>query len=142
MGGYLTERMIEKFETGEQVPQPQDIITMAEAYKKPELCNFYCSQVCAIGQKYTPSIEIGDLSSIVIETIASLYDIKDDINDLVSIARDGKISDDEISKFAKIYKGLSKVSLASDSLNLWVEKTISNGDINSELFNAELEKLN
>ena len=31
-----------KYET--QEPTPYDIIQMADAYKRPDLCNYYCSQ--------------------------------------------------------------------------------------------------
>lgn len=38
-------------------------------------------------------------------------------------------------------KKLDEVSLAIDSLNLWVDKTASENNINIELLNAEKEKL-
>lgn len=57
------------------------------------------------------------------------------------IARDGKISDDEIKDFAVISKKLDEISLAIDSLNLWVDKTASEQGLNIELLNAEKEKL-
>lgn len=43
--------------------------------------------------------------------------------------------------FAFISKKLDEVSLAIDSLNLWVDKTASENNINIELLNAEKEKL-
>ena len=52
-----------------------------------------------------------------------------------------KITDDEIRDFAFISKKLDEVSLSIDSLNLWVEKTASEKNINIELLNAEKEKL-
>ena len=60
---------------------------------------------------------------------------------LIQIARDGKISDDEMRDFAFISKKLDEISLAIDSLNLWVNKTASEQDLNLELLNAEKEKL-
>ena len=38
-------------------------------------------------------------------------------------------------------KKLDEISLAVDSLNLWVDKTASENNINIELFNKEKEKL-
>lgn len=46
---------------------------MAEKYKRPSLCNYYCSRQCPIGQQYVPEIEIKELSSIVLEMLASKY---------------------------------------------------------------------
>ena len=60
---------------------------------------------------------------------------------LIQIARDGKISDDEIKDFAYISKKLDEISLAIDSLNLWVDKTAGEQGLNLKLLNVEKEKL-
>ena len=60
---------------------------------------------------------------------------------LIQIARDGKISDDEIKDFAYISKKLDEISLAIDSLNLWVDKTAEEQGLNLKLLNVEKEKL-
>ena len=52
-----------------------------------------------------------------------------------------KISDDEMKDFAYISKKLDEISLAIDSLNLWVDKTAGEQGLNLELLNAEKEKL-
>ena len=89
MTGVSASR-IEKIEYELQNPTPYDIIQMADCYKHPDLCNYYCSHKCMIGDRYVPEIE---------------------------------------------------VSLAIDSLNLWVDKTASEKNINIELLNAEKAKL-
>ena len=43
--------------------------------------------------------------------------------------------------FAYISKKLNEISLAIDSLNLWVDKTAGEQGLNLELLNAEREKL-
>ena len=60
---------------------------------------------------------------------------------MIQIARDGKITDDEIKDFAFISKRLDEVSLDIDALNLWVEKTASEHNLNMDLLNEEKEKL-
>ena len=82
-----------------------------------------------------------DLSNIILETIASLNEINPLTTRLIQIARDGKISDDEMKDFAYISKKLDEISLAIDSLNLWVDKTAGEQGLNLELLNAEKEKL-
>ena len=52
-----------------------------------------------------------------------------------------KIENDEIKDFAYISKKLDEISLAIDSLNLWVDKTAGEQRLNLELLNAEKEKL-
>ena len=51
---------IEKFEYETQEPTPYDILQMADAYKRPELCNYYCSHKCEIGHRYVPEVEVTD----------------------------------------------------------------------------------
>ena len=132
---------IEKIEYGLQEPTPYDIIQMADCYKRPERCNYYCSHKCMIGDRYVPEVEISELPNIILETIASLNEINPLTSRLIQIARDGKISDDEIKDFAFISKRLDEVSLAIDALNLWVEKTASEHSLNIDLLNEEKEKL-
>lgn len=132
---------IEKIEYELQEPTPYDVIQMADCYKRPELCNYYCSHKCAIGARYVPEVEISELSSIILETVASLNEINPLTNRLIQITRDGEITDDEMKDFAFISKKLDEVSLAVDALNLWVDKTASENNLNIALFNKEKEKL-
>ena len=140
MEGISASR-IEKIEYELQEPTPYDIVQMADCYKRPDLCNYFCSHRCEIGDRYVPEIEISELSNIILETIASLNEINPLTGRLIQIARDGKISDDEIKDFAFISKKLDEVSLAIDALNLWVDKTASENNLNINLLNDEKEKL-
>ena len=121
--------------------QVSDVVQMADCYKRPDLCNYYCSHKCAIGQRYVPEVEIGELSNIILETIACLNEINPVTGRLIQIARDGKISDDEIKDFAFLSQKLVEISLAVDSLNLWVDKTASENDLNVTLLREEKERL-
>ena len=132
---------IEKIEYDLQEPTPYDIIQMADCYKRQDLCNYYCSHKCMIGDRYVPEVEISELPNIILETIASLNEINPLTSRLIQIARDGKITDDEIKDFVFISKRLDEVSLAIDALNLWVEKTASEHNLNIDLLNEEKEKL-
>lgn len=140
MDGVSTSR-IEKIEYEAQRPTPYDIVQMADCYKRPDLCNYYCSHRCEIGDRYVPEVEVSELSNIILETIASLNDISPLTNRLIQIARDGRITDDEIPDFAYISSKLDEVSLAVNALNLWVEKTAGQNQLNFSLFNSEKEKL-
>lgn len=137
----VSESRIEKIEYELQEPTPYDVVQMADCYKRPDLCNYYCSHKCAIGDRYVPHVEVAELSNIILETIASLNEINPLTGRLIQIARDGKISDDEIKDFAFISKKLDEVSLAIDALNLWVDKTASENNLNVELLKKEREML-
>lgn len=139
MAGISPSR-IEKIENGQE-PTPYDVIQMADCYKKPDLCNYYCSNRCEIGARYVPHVEVSELPTIILETIASLNEINPLTSRLIQIARDGKITDDEIPDFAFISSKLDEISLAIDALNLWVDKTISENNMNASLLSTEKEKL-
>lgn len=140
MEGISASR-IEKIEYETQQPTPYDIVQMADCYKKPELCNYYCSHRCEIGDRYVPEVAVSELSSIILNTIASLNDIQPLTSRLIQIARDGRVADDELPDFAYISAKLDEISLAVNALHLWVEKTAGENHLNLELLNKEKEKL-
>ena len=138
----ISPSMIEKIEYEQKIPTPFDVVQMALCYKRPELCNYYCNRECEIGKKYLPSVEeVNELPAIVLETVASLNEIYPLISRLIEISRDGVISNREIPDFAKIKNNLDQISIASDALNMWVEKTITKNDLDGDLLELELEKL-
>ena len=53
--GIVSETRIEKIESDKTLPYPDEIMAMAECYKTPDLCNYYCSNECPIGKKYVES---------------------------------------------------------------------------------------
>ncbi len=125
----ITPERIEKIENEKTVPYPDEILVMADKYKKPELCNYYCSNVCEIGQKYVPEVKMKDLSRIVLEMIASMNRMGSKKDRLIEIAADGEITSSEIDDFEEIHKELGNISMAIDALRLWAEKMKSSGSI-------------
>ena len=102
---------------------------MADCYKNPSLCNYYCSHECPIGQEYVPEVKSKELSQITLEMLASLNSLEKEKNRLIEITVDGVISDDEMNDFKRIQEQLSQISMAIDSLQLWVQKAILDGKI-------------
>lgn len=137
----LSAERIERIENEKLIPTPDDVIRMSKCYKAPELCNYYCSHECPIGEKYVPAIEITELPNIILETVASLNTINPLTTRLIEISRDGIISDDEIPDFAVIQNNLEQVSLAVNALHFWVERTISENNINIELLQEWRKKI-
>lgn len=129
---YITADRIEKIESGRSLPHPDEVLTMAKCYKTPSLCNYYCSQECPIGKEYVPRVESKVLSQIVLEMLASLNSIDKRKNRLIEITADGEVSDDELKDFLVIQDELEQISMTVESLQLWVETMIMQGDINSE----------
>ena len=127
--GCISADRIEKIESEKSLAHPDEVMVMADAYKKPNLCNYFCSHECPIGREYVPEIQPKDLSQIVLEMLASLNTIDKHRDRLIEITADGKIGTDEMTDFQTIQEQLSKISLSVESLKLWVEDTIANGKI-------------
>ena len=128
---------IERIENEKVSPYPEEILVMAEKYKRPSLCNYYCSQHCPIGQQYVPEVEVKELSSIVLEMLAALNAINKEKDRLVEIAADGKIDNDEIDDFIFIQEELERISITVETLQLWSEKMLANGVIDAEAYQAK-----
>ena len=127
---------IEKIENERSFPHPDEVLTMAEKYKKPDLCNYYCANQCPIGQEYVPEVKIKDLSQIVLEMLASLNSMNRRKDRLIEITADGVISDDELEDFIRIREELERISIAVETLQLWSERMLATGAINAEQYEA------
>ena len=86
----LTPERIEKIENERTLPHPDEVLLMAEKYKQPGLCNYYCANQCPIGQQYVPEVKIKDLSQIVLEMLASLNSMQKKKERLIEITVDGR----------------------------------------------------
>ena len=127
---------IEKIENERSLPHPDEVLTMADKYKQPGLCNYYCANQCPIGQEYVPEVKIKDLSQIILEMLASLNSMNRRKERLIEIAADGVISDDELEDFIYIREELERISIAVETLQLWSERMLATGAINAEQYEA------
>ena len=62
----ITPERIEKIENERSFPHADEVLLMSQKYRKPSLCNFYCSNQCPIGKEYVPEVQVKELSSIVL----------------------------------------------------------------------------
>ena len=130
--GFISESRLEKMETGKTAIYPEDVVDMALAYKKPELCNYYCTHECRIGKDSVPEVKCSSLSEIVLGMLAALNSLDAQKHRLIDITADGIISDDELPDFVNIQKQLDQIDLTVESLNLWVAHTIAEGKIDKK----------
>ena len=138
--GMITPERLERIENEKVTTDPKEILVMAETYGRPSLCNYYCSQKCPIGQQYVPEIEIKELSSIVLEMLASLNSVNKRKDRLIEITADGKIDKDEMDDFIFIQEELERISITVETLQLWSEKMLANGVIDAEAYHARKRK--
>ena len=131
---FISSERIERIENGTFSIRPEEVLIMSEKYEKPDLCNHYCSNECPIGKKYVPKIRIKNISEIILEMLSSLNAVNENKNRLIDIAVDGIISDNEIEEFISIQEQMERINITVETLQLWVEKMLSNGKINKEKY--------
>ena len=133
----IAPERIEKIESERRLPRPDEVLTMAEKYKTPSLCNYFCARQCPIGQQYVPEIRSGELSDIVLKMLAALNAMDRKKERLIEITADGTITKDEIDDFVRIQKELERISITVETLQLWVEKMLANGGIDADTYKKE-----
>lgn len=131
--GFSPER-IEKIENDRIQIRPEDIRLMAEAYRTPGLCNYYCSQECPIGQGRTPRVESRALVQIVVETLNGSNRLNQYRDRLLEIAEDGKITENEYDDFSDIREILERLQVSISSLQLWLEEQMAAGELEKGMF--------
>ena len=133
----VTPERIEKIESGKSLPHPDEVLTMAAKYRRPTLCNYYCSNLCPIGREYVPEIQTKELSAIVLEMLASLNAVNKKQERLIEITADGKIDNGELDDFIAIQEQLEKISITVETLQLWSEKMLLSGAIDLDAYEAK-----
>lgn len=136
----ISPEKLERIENEKQLPNPDDVMIMAEKYSEPNIRNYYCANQCPMGRYFVPRIKFSDLEKTVLSLIASLNSMHAKKEKLIEIAEDGVIAENELMDFISIQKDLEKVSLAVDALELWTEKMMSSGAIDMEKYLELLEK--
>ncbi|MDO4475041.1 MAG: helix-turn-helix transcriptional regulator [Eubacteriales bacterium] len=131
---------IEKIENERSEPHPEEVLIMANKYKAPELCNYYCSNQCPIGQQYVHEVKMQDLSQIILKMVASLNSAQDSQRRLIEITADGVIEEDEIEDFVHIQDELEKISITVQTLQLWAEQMLAKGAIDIDKYNSYRNK--
>ena len=128
----ITNNRLIRIESGETTPYPEEIITMAAVYSEPNLPNIYCANECPLGKAYVSQVEVKDLPVVTLEMLNLLNRLNRQKERLVVITVDGEISPDEYSDFKKIKHDLEQMSMAIDSMQLWVDNMIAEGKIRKD----------
>ena len=125
--GTISESRLEKMETEKTAIYPEDVVDMARAYKKPELCNYYCTHECPIGMKYVPEASLQDLSRVTVQIISALNAMEAEKNKLIDISVDGRINDFERKDFDVILEKINAIDRSIQGLRIWIEHAINTG---------------
>lgn len=130
---WVTESRIEKIESEKTTAAPEEVLAMVEAYRSPDLCNYYCSHECAIGRGSVREVRERPIEAIVLEMLDTLNHLEKYRDRLIEITSDGVIHDDQIEDFARIRRELARMGAVVDSMQLWFDTTVAEGKINADV---------
>lgn len=115
------------YELGNTKIVPVDkVVLMADFYKAPELKNQYCKTECPIGQQMPIATEIKGLEGITLRLLRE-FDadmISEMKQQLMDIAADGVIDEDERPHLQKILGKLDDITKAISEMRLVGEKLL------------------
>ena len=121
---FLSKDRIERIEAKNFIPHPDEVLSMAKAYKDPILVNQFCTCECPIGKKYIPRVDDSELAKIVLQIMDSVNGLSENRDRLISIAADGIIDENEKPDFQNICAQLENISTAATTLKFWMEKKL------------------
>ena len=131
---WISPEKIERIENEKSLPNPDEVLQMADKYKLPRLCNYYCSNQCPIGQQYVPEVKVKELSQLTLELLSALNNMNSKRERLIEITVNGRIDDDEIADFIAIQEELERISVTVETLQLWSERMLANGIIDEKKY--------
>ena len=137
----ISEDRLARLETDKITMTPNDVLEMANTYKRPDLCNYYCTHECPIGKNTLSEIKPQQLSNIILKMVASLNTVETEKNALIEITSDGQISENELKDFARIQMKLNEISSTVEALKLWVKEMIANGSNDEKEYETVLQEL-
>ena len=118
---HISADRIADIENG-KLPHPDEVVAMANGYRDPFLCNYYCATECAIGTENVSPQEKKSLSRISLEMLNALNYIEEEKKRFIEIVEDDQIDPYELEDFERIQERFKKMETVIDSLQLWVKQ--------------------
>lgn len=120
----LSVSSLADYELGNTKVVPVDkVALMADLYEAPELCNYYCKNICPLGEA-VPQAEVNGLERITLKALVALNKMEGLQEELLSISSDGEVSEEERDDMLKIIDRLNEMANVAQSLKIWAEKNI------------------
>jgi len=114
-------------ELGTICPYPEEVLVYADVYNAPELLNHFCSTLCPIGRETVDSVTAGSLEQTSLKLLASTRCISSVREQLIEIAEDGVIDEDEKGQMSLILERLRQAANDIKALELVYQKMLKEG---------------
>lgn len=121
----IDKSRLTRIELGSTNPYPEEVLIMSDVYKAPQLMNFYCTHGCAIGCSTRRECSLEGFDKSVLDIVTALNRATDLQNEILGIAEDGTVDGSEKTLFLEILDRLGKISRATEQLEIWARKNIT-----------------
>jgi len=112
-----------RIEKGSTYPYPEEVHLMADLYNAPELRNYYCTEMCPLGECVAKA-DVTNLDRITIMAMSSFEKTDETKQKLLKIVADGVISEDEKNEMLTIVQNLGELEGVAQNLKNWVKKNL------------------
>lgn len=113
-----------RIELGNVTPYPDEVVSMANAYNAPEICNAYCAEECPIGKRTVKKVVMDDFDRLSLKMLGSLKNVDEVMGNLIAISEDGIVDAKEVDSFNEILDALDKIATSAQALKIWAQKNI------------------
>lgn len=113
-----------RIESGVADPYPEEVHLMADLYNAPELRNYYCTEMCPLGECLVKA-DVKSLDRITIMAMSSFQKTDETKQRLLKIVEDGKVTADERDEMLSVVKNLEELEGIAQNLKIWVKKNLS-----------------
>lgn len=118
---------LSRIELDSQVPLPEDVLLMADLYRRPELCNHYCTRICPIGRKTMLPLIEGSLSEMAIKLYCAAHDMDEPAEKFLRMMADGKLDAMETEELAEIVPEIESFTNVLQSWLVIAKKQLERG---------------
>lgn len=126
----MSEDAIKNTELGLEKQMPVDkAVLLADLYNAPYLLNHYCLHECPIGPDRAVSDELPTIDRVTVKLVKGmrLSQLKVLIEQLVDIAEDGEITEDECEQLSSIVDYMEGIARSISELKNICRKAAGNG---------------
>lgn len=96
---------------------------MADLYNAPELRNYFCRNMCPLGEEI-PKAEISDLDRITVRTLSAIRNLEKTKELLLDITEDGVVDESERDDMGKVLQNLEELEQITQNMKLWIKKNL------------------
>lgn len=110
---HISVRSLADYEAGVTIPKDDIVCEMIEIYDAPWLGYQHLRYSSEVGKRYLPDITLTDLARAVLRFQKEVRDIDSIDKDMIDIACDGEINDDELDRWQQVRKEIDEMAGAA-----------------------------